>query len=392
MTGGPTHFELADKLIRFTREVYQTDAFIPLHAPLFLGSEKSRVSEAVASGFVSSVGHSVTEFEERLCQYTGAQHCVATVNGTAALHVALRVAGVELGDEVITQSLTFVATCNAIRYCGARPVFVDINPSRGGMCPVSLQQFLSDSTHRGPDGELRNRHTGRVIKACVPMHNIGHPVEIDRIQAICREHQLSLVEDSAESLGSFYQGIHTGRYGNLGIFSFNGNKIITTGGGGAIVTDNEALASQARHLSTTAKRPHPYLYHHDELGYNYRMPALNAALGCAQLDALPHYVENKRRLAGQYAAFFDKQGYAFMAEPEGSRSNYWFNSFLAKDLNERNHILETLNGNEVMARPAWTPMHTLELYRDCHRTDLPNTEWLEERLVSVPSSVVPQWL
>lgn len=392
MTSTTYDGDIAQELIRFVRDTYKSENFIPLHAPHFLGNEKNKVTEAIENGFVSSVGQSVTDFEDHVRRYTGARYCIATVNGTAALHVALRVVGIEPGDEVITQSLTFVATCNAVRYCGAYPTFVDIDPRTGGMSVDSLEGFLAEKTDYNHEGHLINRSTGRRIKACVPMHNIGHPVDIGHVQAICEKYGLELVEDAAESLGSFFQGAHTGRFGKMGIFSFNGNKIITTGGGGAIITDDEAAAVKARHLATTAKRPHTYLYIHDDLGYNYRMPALNAALGCAQMEMLPQYIDNKRRLADYYAEFFEAKGYAFVREPSGSRSNYWFNSFLARNRSERDHVLEVTNKNGVMTRPAWTPMHTLDLYKGCSRANLDNTEWLEDHLVSVPSSVVTHWL
>lgn len=377
-----------DKLISFIRDQYGTDEFIPLHAPRFLGREREYVADAVDSGFVSTVGKYVGEFEARVAAYTGARHAVATVNGTAALHAALRVAGVMPDDEVITQSITFVATCNAIRYCNAHPVLVDVERTTLGMSPHSLETFLVEHAEMRDDGLCWNRATGRVIRACVPMHNFGHPVRIDRIADICNSWNLALVEDAAESLGSFYRERHTGLFGKVAALSFNGNKIITTGGGGMILTDDEDVAARARHITTTAKRPHPWLYVHDEVGYNYRMPALNAALGCAQMEALPEYVQRKRALAGRYGEWFAATGYPFVREPEHARSNYWFNSFLARNREERDAVLEQTNRNGVMTRPVWTPMHLLDPYRNCLRTDLPNTEWIDDRLVNLPSSVI----
>ena len=375
-------------LVAFVRAQFGTNHFIPLHAPRFDGRDVEYVREAVESGFVSTVGKHVAQFEQAVMAYTGAGHAVATVNGTSALHVALLVAGVQPGHEVITQSITFVATCNAIRYCGAEPVFVDVERATLGMAPESLQAFLEAHAERRDDGLCWNRTTGRVIRACVPMHNGGHPVRIDRIAAICQEWGLVLVEDAAESLGSFYRGQHTGRTGLLAILSFNGNKILTTGGGGMILTDDETLAARARHLTTTAKLPHPFLYQHDEVGFNYRLPALNAALGCAQMEKLPDYVERKRALALRYAEWFEAHGVAFVREPEGARSNYWFNAFLAEDRAERDALLAYTNAEGVMTRPLWTPMHTLPMYSRCQRSELPESEWLEARLVNVPSSVI----
>lgn len=378
----------AEDLVAFVRTLYGTSDFIPLHAPRFDARDVEYVREAVESGFVSTVGRHVTEFEQAVMAYTGAAHAVATVNGTSALHAALLVAGVQPGEEVITQSITFVATCNAIRYCTAEPVFVDIEAATLGMAPESLLAFLEAHAERRDDGLCWNRTTGRVIRACVPMHNGGHPVRIDHIAGICQEWGLVLVEDAAESLGSFYQGRHTGRTGALAALSFNGNKILTTGGGGMILTDDVALAERARHLTTTAKQPHPYLYQHDEVGFNYRLPALNAALGCAQMEKLPDYVERKRALALRYGEWFDARGVPFVREPEGARSNYWFNAFLAEDRAQRDALLAYTNAEGVMTRPLWTPMHSLPIYTGCQRTELPVSESLESRLVNVPSSVI----
>jgi aminotransferase in exopolysaccharide biosynthesis len=304
------------------------------------------------------------------------------------LHAALIVAGVQRNDEVITQPLTFVATCNAIRYCEAEPVFVDIERTTLGMSPESLADFLDHYAEIRDDGLCWNKQTQRVIRACVPMHNFGHPVRINEINELCKRHNIQLVEDAAESLGSFYDGTHTGRFGSLAIISFNGNKIITTGGGGMIITDDEDVAQRAKHITTTAKKPHPWLYVHDELGFNYRLPNLNAALGCAQMEVLPGYIERKRVLANRYAKWFPDKGYEFIVEPDKTRANYWINAFLTNSREERDKVLKYTNENKVMTRPAWTPMHTLDIYKRCLRVYLTNTEWIEERLVSIPSSVV----
>jgi perosamine synthetase len=375
------------ELVSFVRDQYGTKDFIPLHAPHFEGKEKEYLLDTIDSTFVSTVGAYVTQFEEKVVQYTGSKYAVATVNGTSALHVGLLVAGVQRDDEVITQSLTFVATCNAIRYCGAEPVFVDVERETLGMSPDSILDFL-DRFAEMRDGLCWNKQTNRVIRACVPMHNFGHPVRIHDIQKICQNYNIQLVEDAAESLGSFYEKIHTGRFGSLAAISFNGNKIITTGGGGMIITDDEVIYKRVKHITTTAKVDHPWLYMHDDLGFNYRLPNLNAALGCAQMELLSNYVERKRALAERYANWFSDKGYKFILEPENTKANYWINAFLVNGREERDEILKYTNNNKVMTRPAWTPMHTLKMFKDNLRVDLTNTEWLESRLVNIPSSVI----
>ena len=375
------------ELVSFVRDQYGTKDFIPLHAPHFEGKEKEYLLDTIDSTFVSTVGAYVTQFEEKVVQYTGSKYAVATVNGTSALHVGLLVAGVQRDDEVITQSLTFVATCNAIRYCGAEPVFVDVERETLGMSPDSILDFL-DRFAEMRDGLCWNKQTNRVIRACVPMHNFGHPVRIHDIQKICQNYNIQLVEDAAESLGSFYEKIHTGRFGSLAAISFNGNKIITTGGGGMIITDDEVIYKRVKHITTTAKVDHPWLYMHDDLGFNYRLPNLNAALGCAQMELLSNYVERKRALAERYANWFSDKGYKFILEPENTKANYWINAFLVNGREERDEILKYTNNNKVMTRPAWTPIHSLDMYSQCLKVALPNTEWLEDRLVNLPSSVI----
>ena len=375
------------ELVSFVRDQYGTKDFIPLHAPHFEGKEKEYLLDTIDSTFVSTVGAYVTQFEEKVVQYTGSKYAVATVNGTSALHVGLLVAGVQRDDEVITQSLTFVATCNAIRYCGAEPVFVDVERETLGMSPDSILDFL-DRFAEMRDGLCWNKQTNRVIRACVPMHNFGHPGRIHDIQKICQNFNIQLVEDAAESLGSFYEKIHTGRFGSLAAISFNGNKIITTGGGGMIITDDEVIYKRVKHITTTAKVDHPWLFMHDDLGFNYRLPNLNAALGCAQMDLLSNYLERKRALAERYANWFSDKGYKFILEPENTKANYWINAFLVNGREERDEILKYTNNNKVMTRPAWTPMHTLKMFKDNLRVDLTNTEWLESRLVNIPSSVI----
>lgn len=373
--------------VQFVHEIYDSDGYIPLHAPRFHGKEKSYVLEAIESTFVSSVGQYVDKFEQDIAKYTGAEFAIATVSGTSALHIALLMSGVSAGDEVITQPLTFVATCNAVSYCGAEPIFVDVEMGTLGIDPDSLEQFLNEKTEVRDDGKCWNKLTNKRISACVPVHNFGHPSQLHAISNLCRHYNITVVEDAAESLGSFFAGRHTGTFGSMGIFSFNGNKIITTGGGGMIVTNDEKLAKRAKHRSTTAKISHPWLFVHDEVGYNYRLPNINAALGCAQLELIEEFVERKRMLADNYFHWFEKYGYEMIREPAKSRANYWFNGVLMRDRTERDKFLEFTNKNNVMTRPAWTPMHTLAMYKNCFRTELPTTEWLEDRIVNIPSSV-----
>ena len=375
--------------VSMVRDVFGTDKYISLHAPVFRGREKELVLETLESTFVSSVGEFVNQFETQLADYTGAEYAVATSSGTAALHTALHLAGVRNGDEVITTPLTFVATCNAISYCGGKPVFVDVEQNTLGVCPDSLEAFLDKFAEVHDDGLCWNRSSGQIIRACVPVHNLGHPVRIDNIAAICAKYNIVLIEDAAESLGSVSKGVHTGRTGAIGTLSFNGNKIITTGGGGALITDDEVLARRAKHVTTTSKQSHPWLFLHDEVGFNYRLPNINAALGCGQLEQLNDYVDAKRVLALRYKKWFENCGEAeFFSEPSGARSNYWLNSILLEDRRVRDQFLQYVNNAGVMVRPIWTPMHSLPMYQNCQRSDLTTAESIESRLVSIPSSVI----
>ena len=329
---------MTDALIREVRALYGSD-FIPLHRPIFEGAEKAYLTDCVDSNFVSSVGERVTEFEERMAAFVGARHAVATVNGTAALHAALAVAGVEPGDEVLTQALTFVATCNAIAYTGAAPVFADVDADTLGLSPAAVRRFLAEQTDPAPDGGGRlNRATGRRIAACLAMHTFGHPCRIEELVEVCDAYGIPVVEDAAESLGSWMGERHTGTFGRLGTLSFNGNKVITTGGGGMIVTDEDDLAARARHLTTTAKAPHGYEFFHDELGFNYRLPNLNAALGVAQMERLPAILAAKREVARRYAAFFEGRPEAFIAERAGTTANYWLNAVRVGSRAERDAL------------------------------------------------------
>jgi len=374
-------------VVDFIRSVYKTDSFIPLHEPRFLGNEKEYLNECIDSTFVSSVGKFVDEFEKKIASYTGAKYAVATNNGTSALHISLLISGVESGDEVITQSLTFVATCNAISYCNTVPIFIDVDKDTMGMSPVALEAFLKENAII-KDQQCVNKSTGNIIKACVPMHTFGHPCRIDEIQRICKEWHIILVEDSAESLGSFYNNQHTGTFGELGVISFNGNKIITSGGGGCILTNSEELAKKAKHITTTAKEPHKWEYTHDLVGYNYRMPNLNAALIVAQLEQLEGFLKSKRFLAKSYEDFFNDGNIQFVSEPENSKSNYWLNSIILKDKIQRNLFLDETNSQSVMTRPIWTLMNKLPMFKEAQCGDLTNAEWLEERVVNLPSSVI----
>jgi len=372
-------------VVDFIRNLYLTTEFIPLHEPKFVGNEKAYVLDCIDSTFVSSVGKYVDRFEQMMADYTGAKYAVATVNGTAALHIALRLVGVNQGDEVITQPLSFVATCNAISYCGAMPVFVDVDRDTLGMSPGSLRSFLSINTVQTSAGCI-NKSTGRKISAVVPMHTFGLPCRIDEIAKVCEEFSVPLIEDAAESLGSYYQGKHTGTFGKLAAFSFNGNKTITTGGGGMIVTNDEALAKRAKHITTTAKQPHPYEFIHDEIGYNYRLPNINAALGCAQMESLPRLLESKRSIASVYKEFFSATNFIFVDELAEASSNYWLNALILEDKRARDVFLKELNEAGVMSRPVWRLMNELAMFHDCQCSDLSNSQWLEERVVNIPSS------
>ena len=376
-----------EALIRFVREQYRTNDFIPLHAPVFKGRERDYVIDTIESTFVSSVGAYVDRFESDMAAYTGCGKAVAVVNGTAALHMALLLAGVKPGDLVITQSLTFVATCNAISYCNAEPVFVDVDRHTLGLSPKALEAWLTDNAHVDPDGMCRTRADKRVLRACVPMHTFGHPVELDLLVSVCKRWGIALVEDAAESLGSFYKGQHTGTFGALGTLSFNGNKIVTTGGGGMILTD-QVLGQRAKHLTTTAKRPHPFEFFHDEVGFNYRLPNLNAALGCAQLEQLEAFIVAKRELASRYAEHFEDSPVLFVSEPADCRSNYWLNAVICESREQRDALLKATNDKGVMTRPIWTLMNRLPMYADCRRGDLSNAEWLEARVINLPSSAI----
>ena len=377
-----------DSLIRFVRDQYRTEEFIPLHAPIFRGRERELLLDTIESTFVSTVGAYVDRFEQDMAAFTGSQRAVAVMNGTAALHIALKLADVLPGDLVVTQSLTFVATCNAIAYCSAEPLFVDVDCHTLGLSPTALDAWLAEHALIDDNGDCRTRVGHRRIRACLPMHTFGHPVELDELMAVSERWHLILVEDAAESLGSYYKGRHTGNFGKIGVLSFNGNKIMTTGGGGMLLTD-EAIGKRAKHLTTTAKIPHPYEFVHDEIGYNYRMPNLNAALGCAQLEQLPAFLESKRELAARYIEFFKGTDLQPIVEPADCRSNCWLNGVICQDGAQRDALLKSTNDAGVMTRPIWALMTRLPQFTNALRGPLDNAEWLEARVVNLPSSVLP---
>ena len=378
------------EVVDFIKVQFPHQHFVPLHAPVFFGNEKKYLVDAVDSTFVSSVGEYVNKFEKMMCEITKAKYAIATVNGTCALHMSLQLSDVKIGDEVISQSLTFIATCNAISYIGASPLFVDVDMETLGMSPKSLHSFLERFAEKRHDGFTYNKITGKRIKACVPMHTFGFPCKIDEIVEICKSYNIIVIEDAAESIGSYYKNIHTGTFGKIGTFSFNGNKTVTSGGGGAIITNDDKIAKTAKHITTQAKVPHEWEFVHDEIGYNYRMPNINAALACAQLENLSTILDSKRVLSKKYERFFEQHEIEFISEPKMARSNYWLNTILCKDKIQRDEFLKYSNNNKVMTRPAWELMHRLKMFNLCFKTDLSNSEYLSDRIVNIPSSYI-QW-
>ena len=374
-------------VVKFIHELYRTGEQVYLHNPYLIGNEKKYLNECIDSTFVSSVGKFVTLFEEKIANYTGAKKAVVCVNGTSALHMAMMLVGVERNDEVITQALTFIATCNAISYIGAHPVFIDVDRDTMGLSAVAVEKWLSHNAEMRA-GVCFNKTTGRRIKACVPMHTFGHPVHLDELVAVCEKYNIELVEDAAESLGSFYKGKHTGTFGKVGAISFNGNKTITTGGGGALLFNDLELAKQAKHLTTQAKVSHKWEFIHDAIGYNYRMPNVNAAIGCAQIEKIEHILSNKRETSTSYLNFFEGQeDIEFFKEPKDCQSNYWLNVILLKDKNAQQEFLQFSNDHGVMTRPIWQLMNKLPMFSDCQADELENTKWFEDRVVNIPSSV-----
>lgn len=375
------------QIISFIKDVYGTDGFVPLSVPKFTGNEKKYLEECIDTTFVSSVGKFVDRFEEMVAEYTGARKAVVCVSGTNALHMAMMLVGVERDDEVLTQALTFIATCNAISYIGAHPVFVDVDKDTMGLSPKAVKTWL-EAHAEIKEGTCYNKTTGRRIKCCVPMHTFGHPVHIDELVEVCKEWHIELVEDAAESIGSFYKGKHTGTFGKVGAISFNGNKTITTGGGGMLLFMDEELGQLAKHLTTQAKVPHRWEFVHDHIGYNYRMPNINAAIGCAQMEHLEEFVLDKRETAATYAAFFKTMdNVEFFTEPQGCRANYWLNAVILKDKQAQLEFLQQTNDNGVMTRPIWELMNRLPMFEHCQKDGLENTIWLADRVVNIPSSV-----
>lgn len=374
-------------VISFIHELYETQGTVPLSVPKFMGNEKKYLEECIDTTFVSSVGKFVDRFEADMAQYTKAKRAVVCVSGTNALHMALLLAGVERHDEVLTQALTFIATCNAISYIGAHPVFIDVDRCTMGFSPDAMRNWLVKNAEM-KNGACYNKRTGCCVKACVPMHTFGHPVRIEELAQICEEYHIELIEDAAESIGSLYKGRHTGTLGKVGVISFNGNKTITTGGGGMLLFNDEKLAAYAKHLTTQAKISHRWEFRHDHIGYNYRMPNINAALGCAQLENLDFYIKSKRMVASEYAEFFKHvDGIKFFTEPEYCFSNYWLNAVILKDKEAQQAFLQETNDNGVMTRPIWELMNHLPMFEQCENDGLVNTQWFADRVVNIPSSV-----
>jgi len=374
------------ELINFIKSLYPGLNPVPLHAPVFWGNEKKYLLDCIESTYVSYVGKYVTQFETMTAEFTGARYAVAVVNGTAALQIALQLAGVKSGDEVVTQALTFVGTANAIVHAGGVPVFIDVDLDTLGMSPSKLEEWLKTNVSLGASTKKpTNRLTGRRISAIVPVHIFGHPCRINEIKEIAAEYDIPLIEDSAEAIGSYYMGRHLGTFGLAGILSYNGNKTITTGGGGMIITDDEVVANRARHLTRTAKVPHDWEYIHDEVGYNYRMTNVCAAIGVAQMEKIKEYLENKRETAHRYEEFCDEYGISLMLEPQDARSNYWLNAIILKNRLEREKFLGFSNAQGVMTRPIWRLMHKLDMFKHCQHDSLTNSLWLEERVVNIPS-------
>lgn len=375
------------KIVEFIHELYGNSEFIPLSIPKFIGNEKKYLDECIDTTFVSSVGKFVDRFEEEMAQYTGAKKAVVCVSGTNALHMSLLLVGVKRDDEVLTQALTFVATCNALSYIGAHPVFIDVDRETMGLSPNAVRIWLEKNAVL-KNGVCYNKRTGRRVKACVPMHTFGHPVNLDKLVVVCQEWHIELVEDAAESVGSLYRGKHTGTFGKVGVLSFNGNKTITTGGGGMMLFQDEELAKLAKHITTQAKVSHRWEFRHDHIGYNYRMPNINAALGCAQLEHLDEFVASKRKVAQEYTDFFKNiLDIDFFEESEDTYSNYWLNAVILEDKEAQLDFLEYTNDHGVMTRPIWELMNRLPIFEKCENDGLENTIWFADRVVNIPSSV-----
>ena len=378
----------SEKIINFIQEVFNSKKEIGLHEPTFIGNEKEYLSETIDSTFVSSVGKFVNDFEINISKFINSKYAVATSSGTTALHTALLVSGCDRNTEVITQSLSFVAGLNSILYCGSKPVFIDVDKDSMGMSPQSLINFIKNKCEMRKDNYCWNKTTNKIVRACLPTHIYGFPLRIDKIKEICEDHNIILIEDAAESLGSFYKNKHTGTFGTMGTFSFNGNKIITSGGGGMIVTDDEKIAKTAKHLTTTAKKPHKWEFFHDMVGFNYRMPNLNAALGLAQLENIEVLLERKKKLANLYREWGNKNNIQLASPIEFGEPNNWINILISKNRNERNQILDKTNKSMIYTRPTWNLLHTMPMAVGCQVENIENSKWLEERIVNLPSSAI----
>ena len=374
------------KISIFIKALYPNQYPVLLHCPEFLGNEKKYIAECIDTKYVSYIGRFVSDMENKIKELTGTKHAVALVNGTSALHMLLLAEGIKPGDEVITQSLSFAATAAAIVHAQGVPIFVDVEQNTLGMSPESLENFLIEYAEI-KDKKCFNKKTGKRIKAVIPMHTFGHPVKIDEVKKICEEYSITLIEDAAESLGSYYCGRHTGTFGKAAILSFNGNKLVTTGGGGMVITDDENIAERVRYISTTAKCPHRWEFYHDEVGYNLRMPSINAAIGLSQLEYLDKIIENKRETAQAYQHFFSGLGVKFICEPQNSKSNYWLNAIMLEDKMQRDEFLKYSNDNGVQTRPSWNLLHTLPPYQHYQHTKTPNAQYISDRLVNIPSSM-----
>jgi perosamine synthetase len=375
------------EIVGFIRSIYGENKNLSLHEPIFIGNEKKYIIDALDSTYVSSVGPYVDRFEERFADYVGSKYAIATVNGTAALHIALKLSGVSDNDEVITQPMTFVATANAISYCNAKPIFIDIDKDTLSLSPSILESWLANETFI-ENNLCYNKKTNNVIRACLPMHTFGHINHIQELKEVCLKNHINLIEDAAEAMGSFVGDTHSGRFGDFGIFSFNGNKIMTSGGGGMIITDNEKLAIRARDLTTTARKVEDFEYFHDEIGYNYRLPNINAALGCAQLEKIDYFLDKKRDISNKYKKYFNQLDIEYLDERDGTKSNFWLNTIIFKSKNERSDFIKYSNENHVQTRPSWRLMNKLKPYSECIRGNLDNSEYYADRLVNIPSSVV----
>ena len=378
---------MSKDIYNLIKDIYRNEKIVPLHSPYFFGNENKIIQETIDSTFVSSIGKNVNIFEKKITKITNSKYAVAVVNGTSALHLSLIVSNVQRNDLVITQSLSFISTSNSIKYVGADPVFIDIDLETLGLSYISLKNFLENETIT-KNNICYHKLSNRKIKACIPMHTFGHPVKIDKIKKICKKYNITLIEDSAEAFGSFYKKKSVGTYGDLSILSFNGNKIITTGGGGAILTNNKIFYEKAKHLSTQAKISHPWRFIHDEIGYNYRMPNINAALGIAQLENFDKIINVKRKIALKYKNHFLNTDIKFVDEPKNSVSNFWLNSILLKNKNEKEKTIKFLNDLNIKVRGCWDLIHTLKMYKNCYSYNLKNSKYIFDRLVNLPSSYI----